>query len=143
MFRRFFAFLKSSSMGVEAGPAEERVGLTSLSTKYNDDLKPRRNIILRVAIAVLITILAVYGAYAAGSQTLATIIRDDASCVCGVTTAEGISQNCKFDEIELCWLRPECIDLELTHEFGGCLAIPNGAGWQTAPDQRNRAINAY
>ena len=80
MFRRFFAFLKSSSMGVEAGPAEERVGLTSLSTKYNnDDLKPRRNFVLRVAIAVLVTILAVYGAYAAGSQTLATLIRDDAS----------------------------------------------------------------
>jgi hypothetical protein len=144
MFRRFFAFLKSSSMGVEAGPAEERVGLTSLSTKYNnDDLKPRRNLILRVAIAVLVTILAVYGAYAAGSQTLATLIRDDASCVCGVTTAEGISQNCKFDEIELCWLRPECIDSELTREFTTASRSDPGGVWlyQTELDGKQRLIN--
>ncbi|KAK1973415.1 hypothetical protein LZ30DRAFT_610880 [Colletotrichum cereale] len=38
-------------------------------------------------------------------------------CHCGVTTAEGLAQGCVFDELELGWMRPDCVDEELTQEF--------------------------
>jgi hypothetical protein len=134
-------------MGVEAESAstiEERVGLTSLSTKYsNDASKPRKNLILRATAAVLVAILTVWGAYAAGAQTLATLTQDDGSCLCGFTTAEGITRYCKFDEIELCWLRLECIDFELTHEFTTASRSDKGGVWLylTELDGKHRLIN--
>ncbi|KAK2038258.1 hypothetical protein LZ31DRAFT_440187, partial [Colletotrichum somersetense] len=38
-------------------------------------------------------------------------------CHCGVTAADGLSQGCVFDELELGWMRPDCVDHDLTQEF--------------------------
>ncbi|KAI4655504.1 hypothetical protein J4E93_000216 [Alternaria ventricosa] len=132
------------SESASTSTVEERIGLTSLSLKYNKDTsKPRKYLVLRAAATFLIAILTVCGAYAVGAQALATLTRDDATCLCGVTTAEGISGNCKFDEIELCWLKPECIDFELTHEFTTASRSDKGGVWlyQTELDGKYRLIN--
>lgn len=147
MFQRFMTVLQQSSMGAEAeseSTIEERIGLTSLYPKSSKDTsKPRKNLILRTAAAVLVATLALCGAYAVGAQAIETLTRDDAPCLCGFTTAEGISRNCQFDEIELCWLRPECIDFDLTHEFTTASRSDKGGAWlyQTEMDGKYRLIN--
>ncbi|ELQ43747.1 hypothetical protein OOU_Y34scaffold00135g1 [Pyricularia oryzae Y34] len=63
-------------------------------------------------------------------------------CHCGVTAADGMAQGCVFDELELGWMRPECVDSELTREFSRAGPREDG-GWhyETEIDGVVTAVN--
>ncbi|KAL5898585.1 hypothetical protein ACKVWH_000001, partial [Pyricularia oryzae] len=63
-------------------------------------------------------------------------------CHCGVTAADGMAQRCVFDELELGWMRPECVDSELTRKFSRAGPRKDG-GWyyETEIDGVITAVN--
>ncbi|KXS99642.1 hypothetical protein AC578_9939 [Pseudocercospora eumusae] len=48
-------------------------------------------------------------------------------CFCGETWQEALEMGCRFDELASIWLRPQCIDEELSREFSRSGPGPNGS----------------
>ncbi|KAL0934430.1 uncharacterized protein CTRU02_211229 [Colletotrichum truncatum] len=87
------------------------------------NLKDRSNLSLakitwRFILWTFIFGFALWGASDAAVRTFKGFRAHQAThCHCGVTTADGIAQGCIFDELELGWMKPECVDHDLTDEF--------------------------
>ncbi|EPE31858.1 hypothetical protein GLAREA_11940 [Glarea lozoyensis ATCC 20868] len=80
--------------------------------------RTRRSRLGRVALRLLISWLTIWSTVNVSTKLYKTFHKPQrVSCACGSSLAEARALNCRFDSLASAWLRPACIDEDLTAEF--------------------------
>lgn len=90
--------------------------------------RSRRARVGKWALRILVSWLTVWSIFNISTKLWKTFHKPQrVSCACGNSFAEARSLNCRFDSLASAWLRPECIDEDLTAEFNRAGPGPDGS----------------
>jgi hypothetical protein len=111
-------------------------GRLSSDSSFDDidiehQIKPRRTRRSRLgkwALRLLVSWLTIWSTVNISTKVWKTFHKPErVSCACGSSLAEARALDCRFDPLASAWLRPQCIDEDLTAEFNRAGPEPDGS----------------